>query len=69
VIFCLAGARDLVEQYLGVGGALEDVPGLFHLLADLGGVDEVAVVRHRDGAALGGDQHGLCVVQVAAAGG
>ncbi len=63
----LARARDEVHEDLGVDGGLEDRALLLELVADLGGVREVAVVRERDLAACVVDHERLRVRQEARA--
>ena len=58
-----------MEHHFGVAGGLEDRPGADQLVAQLAGVDEVAVVPDRDLAVGAIDQEGLRVLDRALAGG
>ena len=63
------GLRDLVEDDFAVGGALEDGAVVFELAAQLGGIDQVAVVRNGERAAAVVDEERLGVGDAVGAGG
>ncbi len=63
------GARELVDDDLGVVRRGEDRPLVLELVTHLGGVDQVAVVGERDEAALRARDDGLRVVDCRRAGG
>ena len=65
----MAGLGQQVDDDLGVGRALEDVPVGFVLRAQQGGVDQVAVVGDRHRTQVEAAQQRLGVAQLAGAGG
>jgi hypothetical protein len=63
-----ARARDQVEQHLGIGRRLKDGAFGLELGADRRGVDEVAVVGHRDRSAMVAQQERLGIGRIRVAG-
>ena len=63
------GARELVDDHLGVHRRGEDRTLVLELVTHLGGVDQVAVVGERDVAALGAREDRLRIVDRRRAGG
>ncbi len=64
----LARMRDQVQDDFGIAGGLEDRPFALQILAQLGRVGDVAVVRDREASFITSDREGLGVEQHGIAG-